>query len=135
MGPGHLYMYLLGTGDQWWKIQDHEATPVSRLETCTRKSIADEFRLISRLSQVILLDCIWMVDHMLYVAAIYGIFEADLIAHLRSRITPVRALWIVHGGLPRSYEVQNGGGRSGYTPCAWSDRYDGRDIVCVRRCG
>jgi hypothetical protein len=31
MGPGHLYMYLLGEGDQWWKIQEHIATPVSLL--------------------------------------------------------------------------------------------------------
>lgn len=29
MGQGHLYMYLLGADDQWWKIQDHEATRVS----------------------------------------------------------------------------------------------------------
>jgi hypothetical protein len=29
MGQGHVYMYLLGEGDQWWKIHDHEATPVS----------------------------------------------------------------------------------------------------------
>lgn len=34
MGQGHLYLYLLGVEDQWWKIQDNKATPVSYLH-CT----------------------------------------------------------------------------------------------------
>lgn len=30
LGTRHLYMYLLGDEDQWWRIQEHEAMKVSR---------------------------------------------------------------------------------------------------------
>jgi hypothetical protein len=47
MGPGHLYMYLLGDEDQWWKIQDHIATPVSLLP-CELPKLIPLGRLVSR---------------------------------------------------------------------------------------
>jgi len=47
MGPGHLYMYLLGDEDQWWKIQDHIATPVSLLSFGVTK-LTSSGRLVSR---------------------------------------------------------------------------------------
>ena len=40
-------MYLLGDEDQWWKIQDHTATPVSLLSFGVTKLISPG-RLVSR---------------------------------------------------------------------------------------
>jgi len=47
MGQGHLYMYLLGDEDQWWKIQDHIATPVSLFPLALTQLISPG-RLVSR---------------------------------------------------------------------------------------
>jgi len=47
MGQGHLYMYLLGDEDQWWKIQDHIATPVNSFPIAATELIVLG-RLVSR---------------------------------------------------------------------------------------
>lgn len=59
----HLYAYVMGEGERWWKVEDHECTEVSSFSPYPPAVMLKFYRSLGKLSRKTKQGYTWMAVH------------------------------------------------------------------------